>query len=247
MTLTTIADAAHRCLASFDAISQSSAAPVPGNPPSEDACSRYQIWASNLGSLHLGTDRRSADYRLREAPEVVERLVELLEELAEINSDILEIVSGSRTNRQISGSEDDLEASDELSELNLSVGDIITSLFKVSMLVKKATTRDRYAKAASAKDAAFLTEFDIRHVVDKYPKLRAQPWLLERLGNAITQRRQFLRYCRNHKNRIAHVSISVIFHAETEPAYPSTRCPTPHLHAYLLGRIYTTAHTQRGY
>lgn len=165
------------------------------------------LWASNLGSLHPGIDRRSADYRLREAPEVIERIVELLDELTEINSDILEIVSGGRTNREISESDDDFESSDELSELNLSVNDIITSLFKVSMLVKKATTRDRYAKAASAKEAAFLAEFDIRHVADKYPKLRTQPWLLERLGNAITQRRQFLRYCRNHKHRIAHVSI----------------------------------------
>ncbi|GAB7335512.1 hypothetical protein MBLNU13_g07860t1 [Cladosporium sp. NU13] len=209
MTSTTITDAAHRCLTSFDAISQFAAPHVPGSIPSEDARSRYHIWASNLGSLHPETDRRSADYRLREAPEVVERIVELLEELAEINSDILEIVSGSRINRQISESEDDFESSNELSELNLSVGDIITSLFKVSMLVKKATTRDRYAKAASAKDAAFLAEFDIRHVADKYPKLRTQPWLLERLGNAITQRRQFLRYCRNHKHRIAHEQLAL--------------------------------------
>lgn len=208
MTSNTIADATHRCLASFDAISHVSVTHVPGSLPIEDGRSRYDIWASNLGSLHPGTDRRSADYRLREAPEVVERIVELLEELTEINSEILEILAGERTNRQISESEDHLESSDELSELNLSVGDIITSLFKVSMLVKKATTRDRYAKAASAKEAAFLVEFDIRHVADKYPKLRTQPWLLERLGNAITQRRQFLRYCRNHKHRIAHVSIS---------------------------------------
>jgi len=208
MTSTTISDAAHRCLASFDAISQISVAHAARSPPSEDGRSRYQIWASNLGSLHPGADKRSADYRLREAPEVVERIEELLDELTEINSDILKIVSGARANRQLSECEDDLESSDELSELNLSVGDIVTSLFKVSMLVKKATTRDRYAKAASAKEAAFLAEFDIRHVADKYPKLRTQPWLLQRLGNAITQRRQFLRYCRNHKNRIAHVSIS---------------------------------------
>jgi hypothetical protein len=133
--------------------------------------------------------------------------VELLEELTEINSEIHEILSGERANRQTSESEDDMESTDELSELRLSVGDIITSLFKVSMLVKKATKRDRYAKAASAKDDPFLVEFDIRHIADKYPKVRSQPWLLERLGKAITQRRQFLRYCRNHKNRIAHVRI----------------------------------------
>jgi hypothetical protein len=211
MTSTTVAEAAQRCLASFGAIELVSVVGVPGLSSNEDGRSRYHIWASNLGALHPGTDRRSADYRLREAPEVVERIVELLDELTEINSDILEIMSGERTNRQMSESDDDdLGSSDELSELSLSVGDIITSLFKVSMLVKKATTRDRYAKAASAKEDAFLAEFDIRHVADKYPKIRTKPWLLERLGRAITQRRQFLRYCRNHKHRIAHVSVSFL-------------------------------------
>jgi hypothetical protein len=167
---------------------------------------------SNLGAAHPATDRRSADYRLREAPEVVDRIVELLEELTEINGEALEIVSGERSNRQIAEDDSDTDSSspgsgqDELSELFLSIGDVLTSLFKVSMLVKKATTRDRYARAASAKDKPYLVEFDIRHVADKFPKAREQPWLLERLGAAITQRRQFLRYCRNHKNRIAHVS-----------------------------------------
>ena len=92
MTSNTIADATHRCLASFDAISHVSVTHVPGSLPIEDGRSRYDIWASNLGSLHPGTDRRSADYRLREAPEVVERIVELLEELTEINSEILEML-----------------------------------------------------------------------------------------------------------------------------------------------------------
>jgi hypothetical protein len=136
----------------------------------------------------------------------------LLEELTEINGEVLEIVSGERSNRQITEEDSETDSSspdkgqDELSELFLSIGDVLTSLFKVSMLVKKATTRDRYARAASAKDKPYLVEFDIRHVADKYPKARDQPWLLERLGTAITQRRQFLRYCRNHKTRIAHVS-----------------------------------------
>lgn len=202
----TIADAARKCLASFDRIDQVSVATSLSQVAVEDGSSRYRIWASNLGSMHPETDRRSADYRLREAPEVINRILELLEELTEINTEMSEILSGERVNRQIS-SEDADSSQDELSELHLSVGDIITSLFKVSMLVKKATKRDRYAKAASAKVDPFLEEFDIRHVADKYPKVRAQDWLLERLGKAITQRRQYLRYCRDHKNRIAHVSI----------------------------------------
>jgi hypothetical protein len=202
----TIADAAQKCITSFDAINQSSEFNAFKCLENEDNRSRYTIWASNLGSMHAASDKKSADYRLREAPEVTDRVLELLEELVEINSEIAEILSGTRTNRQISGSEDDSDSPDELSELHLSVGDIVTSLFKLSVLVKKATTRDRYAKAASAKDDPFLEDFDVRHVADKYPKVRTQPWLLDRLGKAITQRRQFLRYCRNHKNRIAHVS-----------------------------------------
>jgi len=213
-----VADAAHDCIASFDAIAQfntpesNSSETATEWSRNEDGRSRFQIWMSNLGAAHPVLDRRSADYRLREAPEVVDRIVELLEELTEINSEVLEIVSGERSNRHFSEEDSDTESSspgggqDELSELFLSTGDVLTSLFKVSMLVKKATTRDRYARAANAKDKPYLVEFDIRHVADKYPKARDQPWLLERLGTAITQRRQFLRYRRNHKNRIAHVS-----------------------------------------
>jgi len=215
-----VADAAHDCIASFDAIAQVHTPEwEPSTPPSawsqnEDGRSRFQIWMSNLGAAHSATDRRSADYRLRDAPEVVDRIVELLEELTEINGEALEIISGERSNRRIEEGESETESpsqsetggQDELSELFLSTGDTLTSLFKVSMLVKQATTRDRYARAASAKDKPYLVEFDMRHVADKFPKARNQPWLLERLGTAITQRRQYLRYCRNHKNRIAHVS-----------------------------------------
>jgi len=213
-----VADAAYDCIASFNAIAQShppdleSSAIESGYSRNEDGRSRFQIWMSNLGAAHPATDRRSADYRLREAPEVIDRIVELLEELTEINGEVHEIVSGERSNRRIAEEDSDADSSspdsgqDELSELFLSTGDVLTSLFKVSMLVKKATTRDRYARAASAKDKPYLVEFDIRHVADKFPKAREQPWLLQRLGTAITQRRQFLRYCRNHKNRIAHVS-----------------------------------------
>lgn len=212
----TIADAARKCLASFDRIDQISVATIPNQVAVEDGRSRYRIWASNLGSMHPETDRRSADYRLREAPEVITRILELLDELTEMNTEISEILSGERANRQISLEDADSDQ-DELSELHLSVGDIITSLFKVSMLVKKATKRDRYAKAASAKVDPFLEEFDIRHVADKYPMVRAQPWLLKRLGKAITQRRQYLRYCRDHKNRIAHVStFHLLRHSEKD-------------------------------
>lgn len=215
-----VADAAVICSKSFDAISNAvpeSSEAVSTNSRNEDSQSRFRIWLSNLGATLPQTDRRSADYRLRDAPEVADRIVELLEEIAEANTEVLEIVSAVRPNRTLEDSDSEEEspreintAQDELSELHLTIGDTITSLMKVSTLIRKATKRDRYARAADAKGDPFIPDFDIRHVADKYPKLQSQPWLLHRMGSAITQRRQYLRYCRNHRNRIAYVSTPYI-------------------------------------
>lgn len=111
-----VADAAHDCIASFGAIAQvflpeavasTTASELSRN---EDGRSRFQIWISNLGAAHPATDRRSADYRLREAPEVVDRIVELLEELTEINGEVHEIVSGERSNRHIAEEDSDTDS-----------------------------------------------------------------------------------------------------------------------------------------
>jgi len=212
-----IAEAAARCFASFQAtatrLHEHREDGSSADTQLTDCLSRYRIWASNLGAWHPRSDERSVDYRLRDVPEVEDRIAELLQELTETNEDILRILSGDQVNKRVEGSDDGSEESgegyedsqDELSELWLSVGDIITSLMKVSILVRKATGRDRYLKAASAAGEPFLEDFDKRHVADKFPKAREQPWLIDRLGAAITQRRQFLRYSRDHRHRIGNV------------------------------------------
>ncbi|KAK6416297.1 hypothetical protein LTR95_017477, partial [Oleoguttula sp. CCFEE 5521] len=215
--------ATSRSLASFHADTESE--DVNLSTQHVDSLARFRIWAGNLGAWHPRCDRRSADYRLRDAPEVGDRLVELLEELTDTNSDVRAIVSGSAKDRRVTPddvSENDSGDSDdgtsELSELILSVGDLITSLMKVSMLVRKATTRDRYIRATQAADQPFLPEFDVRHVCDKFPRVRSQQWLYERLGAAITQRRQFLRYSREHKIRLAHKPLATAPVHEVSPA-----------------------------
>ena len=70
------------------------------------------------------------------------------------------------------------------------------------MLVKSATTRDRYAKAAKAQGEPFDARFDISHVGHKFPLVHQTDWLENRLGKAITQRRQYLRYCREHRDKL---------------------------------------------
>lgn len=94
---------------------------------------------------------------------------------------------------------------DEASDILDVASECIRSLLKISILIRKATPRDRFAKALDGRENPFIDQFDINYVGERYPKL-ARPgsrWLRERLGRAITKRRQFLRYTREHGTRIA--------------------------------------------
>lgn len=181
-----------------------------------DNVARFRIWCGNIGAYHSVEDRRSADHRLREVPEVKNRIVELLSELVETNEDVYGIASGEQPNRVLEpeGGDSDgpndaqadptAEQRTEIVELALSVADIVTSLAKVSTLLQRATGRDRYLRARSAHGPSYLPEIDIRHIGDRFTKTREQPWLQDRLGRAIVQRRQYLKYSQRHHDRISH-------------------------------------------
>lgn len=91
----------------------------------------------------------------------------------------------------------------ELQELFESAAETISSLFKVSIIIRNATSRDRYARAMVAAKEPLCDFFDISHVGHRFPRLHETPWLEKRLGKAITQRREYLKYCREHHDRLA--------------------------------------------
>ncbi|KAK4892803.1 hypothetical protein LTR27_008717 [Elasticomyces elasticus] len=183
-----------------------------------DNSSRFNIWVGNIGARYPAADPRSADHRLRDAPRPASRILDILRDLCETNHELLNILLGHRqdaSNVDVEDAEDDSdhdEAFDlevvenpisEAHELCLTVADSITSLMKVSVLIRKATPRDKYAKAAAKKAMPEWTLSDRSHVGDKFPKAKDQRWLVERLGDAITARRQFLRYSQEHHERLA--------------------------------------------
>ena len=98
--------------------------------------------------------------------------------------------------------------------LNASINDCVSGLFKVSRLITKSSTRDRHAKSYVAKGAKFDNHYDVEHVKQKFEASRAPLWLLERLGKANTMRRQFFRYCRTHREQLAHTTITPKGHSE---------------------------------
>lgn len=108
----------------------------------------------------------------------------------------------------------------EIQELFQSVSDNISHLFRLSVVIRNATSRDRFAKAAAKVAEPFDDQYDIAHVGQKFPRLELEgrEWLKVRLGKAITWRRQYLRYCREHQEKLSVASPQPgAFIKKTEP------------------------------
>lgn len=94
----------------------------------------------------------------------------------------------------------------EIREIFESIKDAVKNLLRLSIIVRNSTRRDRYSRAASAAMASpFDEHYDIDHVRHKFPDLAEsnREWLIQRLGSSITQRRHYLRYCREHHAKIS--------------------------------------------
>lgn len=100
---------------------------------------------------------------------------------------------------------EDGEETSEIQEILKSMIDIIVNLFRFSAIIRDNSNRDRYAKAeaAAAMRHSLDDQFDIGHVRHKFPSLQSKgrDWLAVRLGKAITQRRKYLWYCREHHQK----------------------------------------------
>lgn len=91
----------------------------------------------------------------------------------------------------------------DLDELLKAIKASNASLMKLSIVIRSSATRDDYLKAAS-RFKTWNPYPDIGHVLEKYGSARySTNWLLERLGKAITRRRQFLKYRIEHNDRLA--------------------------------------------
>jgi len=93
------------------------------------------------------------------------------------------------------------EPCDEAHSLIEIINECITSLFRVGILVRKVATRDRFQQALRASNMSFPENFDIDYVRNKHPKI-SPGHAAARLGSAIAKRRQFIKYCRDHRARL---------------------------------------------
>lgn len=88
----------------------------------------------------------------------------------------------------------------EIEQLHRAINDTITNLFHLSMAIRRPTPRGRYAASTNA--PSFDAIYDIAHVRHKFKYIQDQTWLVERLGKAITRRREYFRYRREHRRKL---------------------------------------------
>ncbi|KAF1993823.1 hypothetical protein P154DRAFT_49837 [Amniculicola lignicola CBS 123094] len=216
--MSSISEKCRSCISTLKAINSASNArqdlAVDSDQVNEEL-DRFSLWIGNIGALHRPNSSLSLETRLLNADDVLLHITELLDDLQEVTNELLDIVSGNREGRVASAdfdeSEDDSEAEDEIEEdlneekeLLEEIGGCISRLFRISSLIRQAAPTDLFDKALSRNRYQFNDQFDVAHVGEMYPKLSSQDliWLRKRLGRAITQRRHYLSYIQDHRDRL---------------------------------------------
>ncbi|VUC31853.1 unnamed protein product [Clonostachys rosea] len=171
----------------------------------EDELGRFRVWSGNLGAFHEPTSPSSLEHRLRDGPKMKESIITGLQRLEDVSQRVNEIITGTRPNASdpIADSEcRDLfpEHSSPLEELLMGLHSSISNLFSLAMLIRRDRPKGRRLDARRL--VLVDKTADITYVEDRFPKLRQKPWLAQRLGEAISYRREFIRYRQAHRQKL---------------------------------------------
>uniref|UniRef100_A0A0D2XP58 C2H2-type domain-containing protein n=1 Tax=Fusarium oxysporum (strain Fo5176) TaxID=660025 RepID=A0A0D2XP58_FUSOF len=189
--MNTIADHVSACLQEFNSLCSSptiwtDSIPDEGTQSDislvklQNELSRFKIWSGNIGAHRKG--RSSLDHRLQDASNIRDQLVELLEDLRESLQD------------------DGASGNSELSQIFAAIVEDINCLFRLSVSIHNPSPHDRFKKACLT-DTSGYEPFDVQHVCNKLSK--APKPIAERLGKAISRRRQYFKYRELHHDKLA--------------------------------------------
>ena len=164
-----------------------------------DELGRLRIWAANIGAHQAG--QSSLDFRLRDASHISNQITKLLEDLEQTLCAIFDELSEHEV--EASDEEDDAwpgnETTTELQQLYEEVLNIVDCLYQMSMLIRKPAQHDMLIGSRMG-DLAHFEFHDQQHVRDLHP--RAEEYIGQRLGRAITRRRKYLFYRERHHKKL---------------------------------------------
>ena len=98
--------------------------------------------------------------------------------------------------------EEDPRLLTECSQLAIMLNDLIKSLLRLSLVIQRSSRRGKFVR--SSRDKPYNTKFDVLHALESLPFAAKNQVLIERLGKANAQRRQWLAYRRNHNERLSY-------------------------------------------
>ena len=168
----------------------------------QDELGRLRLWAANIGAHRTG--QSSLEFRLKDSSHIREQVTNLLLDLGQTFQEVEQVLdslgNGHPSQMEADDSSDDeYDTGEEMTQLHSNIVTAINCLFQMSMLVRKPARHDFYVLPQSREVLAFRP-FDQAHVGEKYPE--ADQGLVERLGLAITLRRQYLRYRERHHAKL---------------------------------------------
>jgi hypothetical protein len=176
----------------------------------EDQLGRFRLWCGDVAAHQRG--RSSLDYKLREASHIREGVIRLLMHLDSILEEANDIIMGHRTPwEDLSESDSETDEEDpvepqnnvsevtELQQLISNTAEVVTCLMRLSIAIRNPAPHNQYKESRHI-DMSYFEKFDIEHVCAKFPN--APAYLTERLGAAISRRRQYLRYRKDHQERL---------------------------------------------
>ncbi|KAF4995056.1 hypothetical protein FDECE_12911 [Fusarium decemcellulare] len=189
-------------------------------PMVKDQLGRFQVWSANIAAHKTG--RSSLDYRLRDASNIRNQVIKLLQDLAECLGDAKNSLTGKTKSwdkeawpleLEGNGSDDSSDDSSddicleplppmpsELSQIFDSIVEDINCLLRLSVSIRNPAPHDCFKQSALT-DTTHFEPFDIQHVRSKFPTASTE--LIERLGRAISRRRQFFKYREMHHHKLA--------------------------------------------
>ncbi|KAK5656704.1 hypothetical protein OQA88_4251 [Cercophora sp. LCS_1] len=206
----TIASRAARALASFRRLIE----PAPELHFSEpwiqrrlqDENTKFRVWSGSIGAHRTGTG--SLDFRLRDASHIREQVKDLLDEICVLLGRAAAIATGEilpweqvEDEESVGGAPEWDGPRTEMGQIVIEgVADVVDCLLRLTIAIRTPAPHDRFVRL-NPTDTNMPETFDIGHIEAKWPTI--ERWLAERLGKALSRRREYFRYRESHHAKLS--------------------------------------------
>ncbi|KAF3071412.1 hypothetical protein CFAM422_006400 [Trichoderma lentiforme] len=206
-----IAPLVNRSLTLFETLSDSLSSNQGECSTTRSHLARFRLWVGSLGA-HRASGGRSLEYRLRDSSFVRNHIISLLQELvssigegielANTESDDKKTLDDADLDLELYFQSDDADEQSEITNILGDIGHIIDCLLRLSITIRNPARHDQFNSRVGVDIVSSYTQWDINHIREKFSRLDDK--LVDRLGMAMSRRRQYIKYREDHSKKLAH-------------------------------------------